>query len=62
MTYFNGFKPEFWQFFDELKDNNNREWFTENKPRYEADIVTPCLDFIVDMGELLKEISPHYAA
>ncbi|MDG1996208.1 MAG: DUF2461 domain-containing protein [Emcibacteraceae bacterium] len=62
MGYFNGFPAEFWQFFDELKENNNREWFTENKARYEADIVTPCMDFIVDMGEHLKDISPHYNA
>jgi uncharacterized protein (TIGR02453 family) len=45
-----------------LKDNNNIEWFTENKPCYEADIITPCLNFMVDMGELLKEISHHYTA
>ncbi|MBL4602390.1 MAG: DUF2461 domain-containing protein [Emcibacteraceae bacterium] len=62
MAYFNGFTKEFWQFFDELKENNNREWFTDNKERYKSDIVTPCMDFIVDMGERLKDISPHYMA
>ncbi|HPF47122.1 MAG: DUF2461 domain-containing protein [Alphaproteobacteria bacterium] len=62
MTNFKGFQEPFWQFFDELKENNNREWFMENKDRYKADIVTPCLDFIIDMGERLKEISPHYTA
>ena len=54
MAYFNGFTKEFWQFFDELKENNNREWFTDNKERYKSDIVTPCMDFIVDMGERFK--------
>jgi len=24
------------KFIEELKDNNNREWFLENKPRYLA--------------------------
>lgn len=62
MAYFEGFREEFWQFFDELSDNNNREWFTENKERYKSDVVTPCMDFIVDMGERLKDISPHYRA
>ncbi|MCP5380799.1 MAG: DUF2461 domain-containing protein [Kordiimonadaceae bacterium] len=62
MTNFKGFQEPFWQFFDELKENNNREWFTENKDRYKADVVTPCLDFIIDMGERLKDISPHYTA
>jgi uncharacterized protein (TIGR02453 family) len=62
MGYFKGFDKEFWSFFDELKENNNREWFTDNKPRYQDHVVTPCLDFIVDMGERLKDISPHYTA
>jgi uncharacterized protein (DUF2461 family) len=22
------------KFLEEIKENNNREWFTENKPRY----------------------------
>jgi uncharacterized protein (TIGR02453 family) len=60
--YFDGFKKEFWQFFEELKENNNREWFEENKERYKTDIVSPISDFIIDMGEKLKEISPHYNA
>lgn len=59
---FKGFKSDFWQFFAELEENNNREWFTANKDRYKSDIVTPIMDFIVDMGERLKEISPHYTA
>ncbi len=28
--------PETFQFLKDLKENNNREWFTENKPRYQA--------------------------
>lgn len=60
--YFQGFKNSFWQFFDELKENNNREWFTENKERYKKDVVAPITDFIVDMGERLPEISPHFVA
>lgn len=62
MGYFKGFDKDFWKFFDDLKENNNREWFTENKPRYQEHIVATCMDFIVDMGERLKDISPHYTA
>ncbi len=63
MTHnFGGFKKEFWQFFEELKENNDRDWFAENKDRYNTDIVGPISDFIIDMGEKLKEISPHYNA
>lgn len=28
-------KPETFAFLSDLKDNNNREWFTSNKGRYE---------------------------
>ncbi|WOK07985.1 DUF2461 domain-containing protein [Imperialibacter roseus] len=31
-----GISKSTFQFLKELKDNNNREWFTENKKRYEA--------------------------
>lgn len=60
--YFGGFNDQFWQFFDQLKENNNRQWFNENKERYKNEIVTPIMDFIVDMGVRLKDISPHYTA
>ncbi len=60
--YFKGFTNDFWKFFNELKENNNREWFAENKERYKSDVVNPIMDFIVDMGDRLKEISPHYTA
>lgn len=33
---FNGFGEETYNFFKELKANNNKEWFTENKHRYEG--------------------------
>ncbi len=28
-------QPSTYQFLSELKENNNRDWFTENKPRYQ---------------------------
>lgn len=59
---FNGFGSEFFGFFEELKKNNNREWFTENKSRYESDIAGPCLDFIEALGAPLREITPHFRA
>ena len=33
-------------FLDELAGNNNRAWFEVNKPRYEALVREPALDFI----------------
>jgi len=59
---FTGFGSEFFGFFEELKQNNNREWFAENKSRYENDVAAPCLDFIEDMQGPLAAITPHFGA
>jgi len=55
-------RPELFEFFRELKNNNNREWFQANKKRYEADVREPLLQFISDFGLRLPEISPYYVA
>ncbi len=49
-------------FFRELEENNNREWFTENKPRYLDHVEQPMLRFIGDFGERLKKIAPAFVA
>lgn len=59
---FTGFPEDFFTFFEDLKTNNNREWFAQNKPRYEESVANPCLDFIEDLGPHLHEISPNFLA
>lgn len=59
---FTGFPKDFFTFFEELKQNNNRDWFMDNKPRYETSIVTPCLDFIETLAPELAKISPYFLA
>ncbi len=59
---FTGFKPSFFRFFREIKKNNKREWFLENKPRYQKEVVTPMLAFIVAMQSPLAKIAPQYRA
>jgi len=54
--------PELFVFFRELKENNNRDWFQANKRRYEKQVREPLLQFIVDFGLRLPEISRHYVA
>src|SRR6187401_2919255 len=54
--------PEVFQFFRELKENNNREWFEANKQRYETQVRDPLLGFINEFGLRLPAISPHYIA
>ena len=50
------------EFLTELEANNSREWFTENKARYERDVKDPFLDFISDAGPRLRSISPQLVA
>lgn len=49
----NYFTPEFTKFLRELPANNNREWFQENKKRYENFVKSPFEKFITDIiGEI----------
>jgi uncharacterized protein (TIGR02453 family) len=56
------FSPEVFAFLRELAENNNREWFAENKQRYEQRVRDPILRFIGDFGPRLAKISPHLVA
>jgi uncharacterized protein (TIGR02453 family) len=49
-------------FLDELAAHNNRAWFEANKPRYEALVREPALDFIEAMEPVLKSIAPNFRA
>lgn len=60
--HFTGFNADFWHFFRDLKQNNNREWFAANKERYQDKVVTPISAFISAIAPKLREISPYYKA
>ena len=62
MPKFTGFPPGTLRFLRELERNNDREWFAVNKPRYEALVREPALDFIATMGPKLLSISDHFVA
>ena len=56
------FKPETLQFLDQLAANNNRDWFRENKTRYEEQVLDVALRFIDSMHDPLHDIAPHFVA
>jgi uncharacterized protein (TIGR02453 family) len=56
------FSPKFFEFFEELERNNNREWFLKNKSRYENVVREPMLAFIADFAPRLRKISACYIA
>ena len=49
-------------FLEDLKKNNNRPWFQENKSRYEEKIKDPALRLIEDFAPELRKLSPHFQA
>ena len=62
MPAFNGFPKDFYAFFTELKNNNNRDWFNANKNRYYDSVVHPIGEYIESIAPHLQRISPHYRA
>lgn len=50
------------KFLKQLKKNNNRDWFNQNKDRYETYVREPSLEFIESMAEPLKKVSEHFLA
>jgi len=56
------FTTDFFGFFSDLAKNNNKEWFTKSKERYENAVQEPSLRFIRDAGPRLQKISPFLVA
>ncbi|MDA0379491.1 MAG: DUF2461 domain-containing protein [Bacteroidetes bacterium] len=54
--------PGLFQFFRDLRENNTREWFEDNRKQYEQHVKDPLLDLIADFAPLLAQLSPHYLA
>lgn len=62
MTPFAGLPADYFKFFKELKSNNNREWFNDNKQRFRASVQEPLAAFVEAMAPRLKKISKHFVA
>lgn len=56
------FGPELFDFLDDLKSNNSKEWFAANRRRYEEHVLEPALVFIEDFAPRLEGISRHFRA
>jgi uncharacterized protein (TIGR02453 family) len=57
-----GFEKASLEFLEQLAANNNREWFSENKARYEDQVLDVALRFIQSMQEPLAQFAPHFTA
>jgi uncharacterized protein (TIGR02453 family) len=56
------FTRETFRFLRELTEHNDRDWFADNKRRYEAVVKEPALRLIQDFAPHLKKLSPHFQA
>ena len=59
---FKGFSPKAKNFFAELEQNNNREWFNENKDTYEKLIKEPSKDLVSSMAQIFATNGIKYEA
>ena len=59
---FSGFTKKTFDFLNSLEENNNREWFETNREIYEDYVLRPAQDFVIEMGEMLKTLSPSVSA
>ena len=50
------------KFLSELSRNNERDWFNDNKHRYEEHVRGPALAFIEDIAPELQLIAPRFRA
>lgn len=55
------FTPDFLDFFKELAANNNRDWFTENKKRYEQSVKNPFNIFIQEIIDRTAKVDDRFA-
>lgn len=59
---FEGFKPDAIKFLRQLEKNNNRDWFAENKSRYEQVVLFPALELVADLVKPIERVSPCFTA
>src|SRR5438105_12042155 len=60
MSDFPGLPKDFFAFFRELKANNNRVWFEDNKQRYRDSVRAPLSAFVSTIAPHVKKISKHF--
>ena len=57
-----GFDRASLEFLEQLAANNNRDWFKENKARYDEQVLDVALRFIESMQDPLAAIAPQFTA
>ncbi|MBK5722023.1 DUF2461 domain-containing protein [Dysgonomonas sp. Marseille-P4677] len=55
---FKGFTPKTFQFFNDLKENNYKEWFDTNKHIYEKELLDPLKALVTTLSPTMYNIDP----
>lgn len=55
---FNGYPKGIQGFLQELKANNNKEWFTANRARFDELVIEPSIELISALSERLSKLDP----
>jgi uncharacterized protein (TIGR02453 family) len=58
MAAFNGFSTQLVNFFQNLNDNNSKQWFEAHRKIYDDHVLQPAREFVVEMGKKLEKIAP----
>jgi len=55
---FVGFPPQTLEFLQQIRENNDKEWFQTHKEEYKKFILEPSRAFVEEMGEHLMALEP----
>ena len=56
------FTPALFDYLRDLAKHNDRQWFEQNRERYEAHVKLPLLRFVSDLGPALARVSRSFVA
>lgn len=59
---FTGFPPATTRFLADVARNNTRDWFEQNRGRYERDWLEPAKSFVEGVGDVLVDLAPGVVA
>ncbi len=58
MSHFKGFSKESLGFLRDVKQNNNKIWFEENRSIYEEKLLTPFRKLVTELAPVIQSIDP----
>lgn len=56
-TRFKGFPSGLFEFFSELANNNNKDWFDTHRDRYQLQVLNVAKSFVTELGPILRMLN-----